>query len=87
MIEQINEKVSVVTVYDRLKGTVIPKKVRWQGRDLLITKVAYHHKLRNGKFLQHIFHVSSETIDLRLRLDTETLQWTLEEVCDGLTAQ
>ncbi|KKR31465.1 MAG: hypothetical protein UT63_C0069G0003 [Candidatus Gottesmanbacteria bacterium GW2011_GWC2_39_8] len=84
MNETINEKISVVTVYDQVQGLVIPKKVKWQGRVYEITKIGYHHKVKEGNKLLHIFAVSNDSIAFRLRLDTDNLHWTLEEISDGL---
>jgi len=83
MNEMINEKVSVISSYDRMKGFVMPKKMRWQGKDYILIKLTYHHKIREGRNIQHIFHVTDGSMDFRLRLDSETLHWTLEEVTDG----
>lgn len=83
MNEVINEKVSVITVFDRNKGVVIPQKIKWQGRIYTIEKIGYHHKMKEGRKLLHIFSVSNSSIAFRLRFDTETLHWTLEEVSDG----
>ena len=79
----INESVSVITLYDAKNKIVIPKKIKWQNREYIISKLAYHHKTRIGRNIIHIFHVTSDDIDFRLRLDTETLYWTLEEIYDG----
>lgn len=86
MIEKINEKVDVITIYKRLGAKVVPYKVRWNGRDHLITKIGYHHKIKVGRIFHHIFSVCSDTLAFRLRFDTETMYWTLEEVSDGLAA-
>lgn len=83
MNEMIYEKVSVISSYDRKKGTVFPRKIRWQGRDYIITKLAYYHRVKQGQTLYHIFHVTDGTIDFRLKLDSYTLHWVLEEVSDG----
>lgn len=83
MHELINEKISVITKYDRIKGTVTPVKLRWQGRDYVITKLAYYHRRREGRNILHIFHVTDGITDFKLRLDSETLHWTLEEITDG----
>lgn len=83
MNEIINEKISVITLFDTIKGIVIPKKIRWQGRNYLIQKLTYHHKLQEGKYINHIFHVTDGNLDFRLRLNTENLHWILEEVTDG----
>jgi hypothetical protein len=81
MTARINEQVSVVSVFNHHNGFVMPKKMRWQGRDYTMSQFAYHHRVREGRNIMHIFHVSDGEQDYRLRLDTETLHWTLEEVC------
>jgi len=81
--EKINERVSVVTVYSREKGTVMPCKMRWHGRDYVMNKLAYHHKDRQGRTIIHIFHVSDGTNDFRLLHNSDTLSWILEEVLHG----
>ena len=86
MHEVINEKVSVITVYDRVKGTVVPQKIKWQGRVYYITKIGYHHKIKKGEKLLHIFSVSNDSIAFRLSFDVENLHWTLEEVSDGFAS-
>ncbi|MFH0864085.1 MAG: hypothetical protein V1858_03290 [Candidatus Gottesmanbacteria bacterium] len=86
MNEVINEKVSVVSIYDRATGLVKPFKIKWQGRIYKITTLGYHHKTKEGKKLLHIFSVCNETIAFRLKLDTENLHWTLEEVSDGFAS-
>jgi hypothetical protein len=84
MREIINEKVSVLTVYDRMKGKVFPWRLKWQGRLYTITNVGFHHTVRHGRKLLHYFSVTDGTLDFRLQCDTDTLHWTLEEVTDGL---
>lgn len=83
MNEIINEKVSVICSYNRETGLVMPRKIHWQGRDYLIKKLTYCHKIRQGRTLLHVFHVTDGMMDFCLRLDTNNLHWTLEEVCDG----
>lgn len=76
----VQEKVSVVTVYDRLTSTAMPKKMRWKNNEYFFTKLGYHHTVRFGRALMHIFHVTDGTTDFRLRFDTETLHWILEDM-------
>jgi hypothetical protein len=87
MGEQLNEKVSVITVYDRETGSILPKRIKWHNREYTITKLGYHHTVRFGRALMHIFHVTDGSTAFRLRLDTETLHWILEEVYDELADQ
>jgi hypothetical protein len=82
MNTSINEPISVITLYDAKNNMIMPKKIKWQNREYLISKLAYHHKTRTGRNIIHIFHVTSGGIDFRLRLDTESLYWTLEEIYD-----
>jgi hypothetical protein len=74
----INEKVTVGMVNDT------PKYVIWSGRSHNITKVGLHHLYRQGKTLYHIFSVVAGTLFMRLKFDTDTLCWTLEESEDGI---
>lgn len=83
MHEIINEKISVVTVYDRIRGTVTPKKIKWQGKIYNLSKLTYHHPERVGRNIIHIFHVSNEAMDFKIKLDSYTLHWTLLEITDG----
>ena len=84
MLEQIHEQISVVTVYNRVKGTVMPWKIKWQGRVYTITKLGYYHKRKVGKTVLHVFDVTDNCMSFRLLCNPETLHWTLEEVSDGL---
>lgn len=86
MQEIINEKVSVITVYDRMKGSVVPVKIRWQGKDYTIKTLGYYHKKKEGKTLLHVFSVATASMFFKLCCNSETLHWTLEEVSDGLAA-
>lgn len=74
----INEKVTVGMVND------IPKYVIWCGRSHNITQVGLHHFYTEGKTLYHIFSVTAGTLFMRLRFDTSSLHWTLEETADGI---
>ncbi|OGM25009.1 hypothetical protein A3D00_04205 [Candidatus Woesebacteria bacterium RIFCSPHIGHO2_02_FULL_38_9] len=84
MTQKISEEVSVILVYDHKKRTVFPKEVVWNNRSYLITKLGLHHTYRKGRTLYHIFSVVADTLFLRLKLDSETLHWKLEEISDGL---
>ncbi|NTU46446.1 hypothetical protein HGA88_02370 [Candidatus Roizmanbacteria bacterium] len=83
MNEPIHEKVSVELIYDRTKGTVFPRRIRWQGRLYTMQKLGYYHKRKEGRNLLHIFDVSDGTMAFRLQCNPETLHWILEEVSDG----
>ena len=83
MNEQIFEKVSMITSYDHEKNRAHPYKMRWRLRDYFIKKIAYHHRIREGRNLFHIFHVTDGNLDFKIRLDAENLNWILEEVSDG----
>lgn len=83
MLETINEKISVITVHNQQTHTVMPAKIKWQGKVYIITKIGYHNKIWDGRTRKHIFFVSTGVMDFRLSYDTENLVWTLEEVTDG----
>lgn len=83
MFETINERISVLTKYDKESGNVVPVKIKWQGRVYNIQSVSYYHKLREGRNIQHIFHVTDGNMDFKLKLNSETLHWSLIEITDG----
>lgn len=76
MAQRIDEKVEVVL------ASQIPKSVIWRARTYKIDKIGLHHTYRKGRTLYHVFSVISSTLFLRLRLDTDSLSWQLEEVSD-----
>lgn len=87
MNEIINEPVSVILIYNAREQTVRPAKMLWRGREYLITKLGYHHKMKQGSSLLHIFSVATETTAFKLRMNTETLHWILEELYDTSSHQ
>lgn len=83
MNEIINEKVSVITIYNNEKRTTLPYIIKWQGKKHLITKIGYHHIQREGRTLAHIFSVCNNALAFRLNFNTDNLSWTLEAISDG----
>lgn len=83
MIQKIKEPVSV-TLFFGLKE-LMPKSLIWRGRFYPITKLGLHHSYREGRTLYHIFSFVSHTLFFRLKLNTESLTWKLEEISDGLS--
>jgi hypothetical protein len=77
MTEVINERVKV-----GMSDT--PKWVKWKNRVYEIEKIGLHYNLREGRTLYHIYSVSTKTLAMKLRLDTETLNWRLMEVSNGI---
>jgi len=84
MLQKINQKIPVIVKFCSEKN-ILPVKLRWRDQEYQIKKLAYYHKFRQGRILQHIFHVTDGHLDFRLRFDSEDLSWTLEEVDDGNT--
>lgn len=84
MIEKVNEPVSVNLVFNSKSKKVYPHFIRWRGRLYKIDKIGLHHFFRRGRTLFHIFSVASQDCFFRLSLNTENLNWTLEEVADDI---
>jgi len=76
-MQEINEKVKV-GMSDTLKW------VKWKNRIYKIEQVGLHYTFCEGRVLYHIFSVTTKTLCMKLRLDTETLGWCLMEVSDGI---
>lgn len=88
MRETINEKVSVVAVYSHRKRFFAPYTLGWQNKEYKIGEIGFHHKIKNGETLHHVFECVDQTKSMwfRLNFDTKNLNWTLEAVSDGLAS-
>lgn len=86
MIQQVKVPISVLSKFDHRARKTFPVKVTWEGREYRIIKIGLHHTYRAGRVLHHVFSVASQTLYFKLVLNTESLQWTLEEVSDGNTS-
>ena len=86
MRETINEEVSVVMYYSSRKRQALPHLISWQNREYPVGKIGYHHTVRDGQTLHHIFELvdKNQSLWFRLNLDTSNLHWKLEAVSDGL---
>lgn len=76
---EIYEKVGVVTVYNHTDNTVLPWKIKWNNRVYTTCDVEFHHLHREENDLFHVFGVTDGTVFFRLRLNSQTLQWVLED--------
>jgi len=63
-----------------------PKWVKWKNHIHQIEKIGLHYTFREGRVLYHMFSVSTKTLAMKLRFDTETLNWKLMEVADGIAS-
>ena len=77
MIQRISERCDVIF-------HKIPISLTWSGRTYQVLKLGLHHTYRDGVTRHHIFSVVSRDLFFRLNLNTDNLNWTLEEVSDGL---
>lgn len=86
MKETINEEVSVVMYYSAKKRVARPHLIHWQNKDYAVGSIGYHHTVREGQTLHHIFELvdKEQTLWFRLNLNTSNLHWKLEAVSDGL---
>lgn len=82
MIQKIQEPVSVNLFFDLHQ--IWPKSLIWRGKSYPVTKLGLHHSYRLGRTLFHIFSFTSHSFFFRLKLNTDSLTWQLEEISDGL---
>ncbi len=83
MAEDINESVSVALWSNHTTKKILPYSLYWHGIRYRITTVGFHHTLREGRVLTHIFSVTDGINFFKLKFNTETLLWKLLEVADG----
>lgn len=80
---KIDEPISVISSFNHRLKRSEPRKILWNGREYIVTKLGLHHTRRDGRTLFHIFSVASEATFFRLSLNTDNLFWTLEAVSDN----
>ncbi|MCR4311883.1 MAG: hypothetical protein NUV56_01230 [Candidatus Uhrbacteria bacterium] len=78
MHEILNDPVEVVV--DFCGKRVRPTTVRWGGQTYAIERVNLVHGVREGTKRIYYFSVSDKTNFMKLRLDTEMLEWRLVEI-------
>lgn len=88
MREKINEEVSVVMYYSAKQRRAMPYTISWQNKEYSVGTIGYHHSVREGATLHHIFELVDKENSLwfRLNFDTSNLHWLLEAVSDGLAS-
>lgn len=86
MREVINKEVSVVSFFSAKKRLSLPHLVSWEGREYPVGRIGFHHTVRRGETLYHIYELTDreDVLWMRLALNTANLHWTLEVVSDGL---
>jgi hypothetical protein len=83
VIQKLQAPISLLSLFNHKKRSFEPLLVVWEKRKYKVLKVGYHHKVREGDTLFHIFSLICENMFFRLKLDTDSLLWTLEEISDG----
>lgn len=81
MRESLNEPVSVVWYYNARTRSHRPYMLTWNNQDYYLGKVDFWHKTWEGRTQIHHFSVADKEggAYFKLSLNTDTLQWTLEE--------
>lgn len=77
---EINERVDVAAIFKKrgdIDGLCLPRKMRWRGREIVLTELALRHPTVSGKRMIHVFHASDGVNGYRLEFDAEALTWTL----------
>ncbi len=82
MIQSIDAPISVTLQFDHRTRKVTPTNITWEGRQYPIIQIGLHHTYRQGRTLFHIFSVSTPTLFFRLRFNTDTLHWRVQEIAD-----
>lgn len=76
----MSEAISVITTSQPNTHKLMPYKFKWKSRVYPITEISMHFTLFEGDTLCHIFNVNDGQSSFRLKLNTKSLQWILEEV-------
>lgn len=81
MRESLDEPVSVIWFYNAKSRTAQPYRLNWNAQEYMLGKIDFWHKTRQGDTLIHHFSIADTAGEacFKLALNTDTLQWTLEE--------
>jgi hypothetical protein len=77
-----NVRASVWFVCDHKTGAVEIRKIRYDGVDYRNIQIAHRYRERIGRTLRHIYCVTSDSKYFKLALNTESLEWTVEQIHD-----
>ena len=77
MYLSVHEPITAVAEFKH--GHPEVKSFTWQARDYQVLKTTLRLKARKGRELVWLFCVTTATAAFKLRLDTDSLNWWLEE--------
>jgi len=85
VIQKVLAPISILALFNHKKRAFEPIVIFWEGRKYKVRKIGYHHAIKEGTNLFHIFSILCDTLFFRVRLDAQNLVWTVEEISDGET--
>ncbi|MBI2592176.1 hypothetical protein HYW36_01745 [Candidatus Saccharibacteria bacterium] len=81
----INKDVNIVAYYFK-RGTkrlrCFPKKMEWDGKNVIFTEQGLRHPTKKGQRMIHVFDMTDGSADYRLEFDAQALTWTLVYIAD-----
>lgn len=78
MHQLLNDPIDVTVEFNGKR--IHPKNVRWGRNSYQMNSVNLIHGAKEGRKQIYYFSVSDNTNFMKLRLDTETLEWRLVEI-------
>lgn len=78
MYEPIHEKIQVLVEFTNHRLKII--SFEWQGREHIVDQINLITKARKGRELVWVYYVSNQGAAYKLRYDTESITWWLEEI-------
>lgn len=81
MRDSLDEPVSVVWYYNAKTRHMQPYMLNWNNQEYRLGKIDFWHKTWSGKHQIHHFSIADKTgkAYFKLALNTNTLQWVIEE--------
>ncbi len=79
MYDPIHEQITVSAVFEPGKRPQIHKFI-WNNTLHTVTGQTLITKARKGRELVWMFHITTDTMAFKIRLDTDTMNWWLEEM-------
>jgi hypothetical protein len=81
---RVDQDINVVAYYFRGhdQPKCFPKRMQYEGRDVVFTETGLRHPTQKGQRMIHVFDMTDGSADYRLEFDAESLNWKLIYIAD-----
>ncbi|GDX61961.1 hypothetical protein LBMAG33_2710 [Candidatus Levyibacteriota bacterium] len=83
-MQEINEPISVIFIYNSKKRYAKPYKINWKEKDYIVEEVCIHYFQEKKGIFHHIYVIKSGNTIMEIIMNSRTLFWEIERIGDLL---